>query len=127
MYENTRLLIFPMDWQAAISWVIQHLNQAGLQVMRSFDFQVARAAHLECGCQHHGTELCDCQMVVLLVYDRQNTPVALVAHSRDHQTQFAIVDTPGQRPDPQLQVAVWNALGATDFALQDHESQPDAA
>jgi len=125
MHQTTPLLTLSTGWQKGISWVIRHLNQAGLQVVRSFDLQVARAAHLECNCPHHGTQLCDCQMVVLLVYDQQHPPAALVAHSRDGQTQLVLVDTPQQRPEHQLQQAIFRALQARNFGLPDREAEID--
>lgn len=126
MYQTTPLLNLSTGWQSAISWAIRRLKRAGLQAVRSFDLQVARSAHLDCSCPHHGTELCDCQMVVILVYDQQNPPATLVAHSHDRQTQFTLVDTPQQRLDPLLQAAIVDALVAGNFTPIDHETQLDA-
>lgn len=125
MYPSAPLLTLTSDWQAALAWAMRRLSQAGLQVMRSFDLRAARAAHLDCSCPHHGTERCDCQMVVLLVYDRQKRPATLVAHSRDGRTQFALVDTPQQRLDPRLQAAIRQALDVHSFARPDAEAPFD--
>lgn len=122
MYQTTPLLTLSTDWQTALAWAIAQLDHAGLQVRRSFDLLAARTAHLDCSCPHHGTELCDCQMVVLLVYDQQNPPATLVVHSRDRQTQFALVETPQQRLNPKLQASIWYALDAKSFISQDHET-----
>lgn len=122
MYHPTPLLTLSTDWQTALAWAITQLERAGLQVRRSFDLLAARMAHLECSCPHHGTELCDCQLVVLLIYDQQNPPATLVAHSRDGQTQFALVDTPEQHLDPRLQAVIRYTLNYKNFIVQDHET-----
>ena len=67
--------------------VIQLLEQAGLSVQRSFDLKAAREHITNCSCPYHGTETCDCQMVVLLVYQEENDhPVTLLFHGHDNQT-----------------------------------------
>jgi hypothetical protein len=82
----------------------------GLQVTRSFDFQVARSTHLDCSCPHHGTSRCDCQMVVLLIYGERSIPATLVIHSRNGQTELSLVDTPDLRMDTGLENAICKAL-----------------
>jgi hypothetical protein len=75
--------------------IIKKLAEAGLQTTRSFDFQIAREAHTDCACPHHGTNQCDCQMIVLLVYGKGKRPATLVIHSRDELSQIFIVTPPG--------------------------------
>jgi len=70
------------------------LMEQGLQVERSFDLRTAREAHVGCTCPHHGTERCDCQIVVLLVYGEDDNPATLVAHGRDGRTRFALANHP---------------------------------
>lgn len=110
MYQTSTTLTLQSDSQTAIEQAVQRLELAGLQVMRSFDLKVARAAHVDCTCPHHGTEQCDCQMVVLLVYGQEGAPATLVVHGHDGQTQIALVDTPEQRPAPQLVNAILSAI-----------------
>lgn len=98
MYQ-TNLFITESECQEAITQAIQALTSAGLQVVQSFDFQDAHAVHINCPCPYHGTAQCDCQMVVLLVYEQDHPPLTLVVHGHDGQTQFALVDSPAQRPD----------------------------
>lgn len=102
MYQTSVLLTLQADSQTAIEQAIQHLDIAGFQLVRSFDLKVARSAHIGCACPHHGTDQCDCQMVVLLVYGQDSLPVTLVIHGHDGETQIAIVDTPEQRPASRL-------------------------
>ena len=104
------LFTTPGSGDKAIAKATDVLQQAGYQVMRSFDLNAARAAHVDCSCPHHGTTMCDCQMVVLLVYGQDGPPVTLTAHSRDGRTQFALVNDPAQRPSPDLENAIINLL-----------------
>jgi hypothetical protein len=106
MYQNSVILTLQTDSQAAIEQSIQRLDAAGLQVMRSFDLKAARAAHVDCTCPYHGTDRCDCQMVVLLVYCQDGPPVTLVVHGHDGQVHIALADTPEHQPDSQLVSAV---------------------
>ena len=94
----------------AIAWVVRQVGAAGLQVLRTFDLQDARLAQAECPCPHHGTQECDCQMVVLLVYADNTQPVSLVAHSHDGATWFSLIDTPQQRADPHLVATIRQVL-----------------
>jgi hypothetical protein len=80
--------------------------------VRSFDLQTARLAHTHCVCNYHGTEKCDCQMIVLLVYEQQGQPLTMVVHSRNGQTQIEMVDTPQQRPGWHLKTTILQALSS---------------
>src|SRR5512133_1645983 len=68
------------------------MRQAGLQVIRTFDLHETRVSDANCTCPNHGTEKCDCQMVVLLVYGKENQPASLVAHGHNGQTWFSLVE-----------------------------------
>jgi hypothetical protein len=116
MNRSTYLLTLKLDSDHAVRQVTQRLIDDGLQVVRSFDLQTARSTHTNCTCPNHGTEICDCQMVVLLVYGKQGEPLTLVAHSQDGRTYFELVDTPQQRPQRVLKTAVLQALALEGFA-----------
>lgn len=77
--------------ESSIPLLMEKISQQGYHVERSFDLQTARGAHVGCTCPHHGTEQCDCQIVVLLVYGQDASLVTLVAHGRDGRTRFALV------------------------------------
>ncbi len=111
MSDNSPFLIVVQPYDEAIDWAIRRLSNAGLHALRTFDLQAARLGHAECPCPHHGTEKCDCQMVILLVYGSQQQPISMVAHSFDGSTWFSLVDTPQQRADPCLETAIVQALG----------------
>ena len=114
MSDNPPFLVLEQPCAAAVEWASRQITGAGLQVVRTFDLNVARSqrsdAQASCPCPHHGTEQCDCQMVVLLVYGGDRQPLSLVAHGADQQTWFSVVDTPQQRADPGLEAAVRRAL-----------------
>lgn len=110
MFQSSQILTLKTDTQTAIDQSVRLLNQAELQVMRSFDLKVARSAHVNCTCPYHGTDQCNCQMVVLLVYGQDGSPATLVVHGHDGQTQIALVDKPEQRPDSKLVNLITQAL-----------------
>ena len=116
MNQSTHLLTLNIDSETAVSKVIHQLVEDGLEVMRSFDLQAARAAHTCCTCPHHGTDQCDCQMIVLLVYDRQSRPLTLVAHGHNGQTHFTLDESPKQQPERQLKTMILQALASEGFA-----------
>ena len=110
MYQTSEILTLQTDSQSAIEQSMRQLELAGLQVLRSFDLKVARATHVGCTCPHHGTDQCDCQMVVLLVYGQDEPPATLVIHGHDGQTQIALVDTPYQHPTSHLVETILQAV-----------------
>ena len=116
MNQSTYLLTLNLDSDQAVEQVTRRLSDDGLQVVRSFDLQTARSTHTNCTCPNHGTAECDCQMVVLLVYDKQGEPLTLMAHSQDGQTHFELVDSPQQRPQRMIKAAVLQALALEGFA-----------
>jgi hypothetical protein len=91
----------------SIVGIIELFKNVGLQVVRTFDLREARLAHPDCPCPHHGTEDCDCQISVLLVYDKEQPPASLLIHSFQDTTWVYPVDTPehpvGQRLDQLIQ------------------------
>jgi len=106
MSENTPFLKLEQPCDVAVDWLAAQVSRAGLSVMRTFDLQVARHAQAVCPCPHHGTDQCDCQMVVLLVYQVGQQPITLMAHGYSGQTWFSVVDTPQQRADPRLEAVI---------------------
>lgn len=110
MNQTIPLLTLQIDPENGLLYVQEALAAAGMEVQRSFDFQVARAAHAGCTCPHHGTERCTCQLVVLLVYGESPAPATLVVHGREGITNFALVDIPASRPDGALAATIREAL-----------------
>ena len=80
----------------ALRWAGQNLMQSGLRVVQTFDLHSARHALEDCPCPHHGTDQCDCQMVVLLVYANAAEPATLILHGNDGQTWLLLAEHPDQ-------------------------------
>jgi hypothetical protein len=116
MSSETHLLTLNLDSKMAVERVTNRLSADGLRVMPSFDLQAARSAHVDCTCPHHGKDECDCQLVVLLVYEDQGPPLTLVAHSKDGKTHFALVDPPEGPQEQEIKNKILGALAFVGFA-----------
>lgn len=77
----------------ALQWANERLGKAGLRTMQTFDLHTARASSHACLCPHHGTEQCDCQMVVLLVYGAASEPETLILHGSDGKTWLSLANS----------------------------------
>lgn len=88
----------------------QKLSQTGLRALQTFDLHTARLAQPECACPNHGTEDCNCQMVILMVYGESAEPVTLILHGNDGKTWFSIADDPYQTSDAKLAAEIKQVL-----------------
>jgi hypothetical protein len=95
-------LVLDQSCKQALTWVNQMLADAGLRSMQTFDLQVARLAHPDCLCPHHGSSQCNCQMSVLLVYGKQETPSTLVIHGQDGRSWISLAGSFGRHSNPYL-------------------------
>ena len=95
----------------ALPRISKQLKEAGLRTVQTFDLHSAIAGTHDCSCPNHGTEECDCQMVVLLVYGAAAEPVTLLLHGNNKQTWISLADTILQNPNSQLQITMLKALG----------------
>jgi hypothetical protein len=110
MINNAPFLVLEQPFNEATAWVERQISDLGLRVLVTFDLQVARIAHTDCPCPHHGTDQCDCQFNVLLVYKNDFVPITLLAHGYDGKTWFSLIDTPEQPADPRLEATILQAL-----------------
>lgn len=94
----------------ALRWTKRRLSRAGLRAMQTFDLHTARAGLHDCPCPNHGTEDCDCQMVILLVYGSAESPATLLLHGNDGRTWFSLAENPAQRMDVKTISAIRQAL-----------------
>lgn len=109
--EKTPFLVVERPYETTIAWIVEQLRNLGLQTTITFDLQVARHSHSNCACPHHGTEKCDCQMVIILIYEQNGSqPVSLVVHSHEAITQLSFVDTPQQPIHTQLEKTLLHIL-----------------
>jgi hypothetical protein len=110
MYQTIHLITVPVRSQVFVEMVSMVLREAGLQIIQSFDLQVAKTAHTHCTCPYHGSELCDCQMIILLVYKPDYQPVSLVVHGKDGITHLGILDDPNRQSSSGIENMIRNAL-----------------
>jgi hypothetical protein len=90
--------------------VKRQLTEAGYRIVQTFDLHVARLAHPDCPCPHHGTNDCTCQLVVLLVYQNNEDPATLVIHGQDGKTWLSLATPTGQRSNQHLGMMVRRTL-----------------
>jgi hypothetical protein len=95
----------------ALQATLSRLSQAGLSAVQTFNLTTARLGLHDCGCPHHGTAACDCQMIVLLVYGETPEPATLVLHGNDGKTWISIADNTFQKVDSKLFTSIRHALG----------------
>jgi len=114
MYQNRPILFLRLPCEEAVLFVVQRMQQAGLTVMRTFDLHETRVEHTGCSCQHHGTDQCDCQMVVLLVYGKDTSPVSLIAHGHSGQTWFSLAEYFGAT-NTRLEAQICGILSSADI------------
>ncbi len=99
----------------ALQWLSRRLSKAGLRVLQTFDLQAARQAVGDCECPNHGTQECDCQMLIALVYGEALHPTTLILHSNDGRTSFSLVNTPAQQADVAIRTAIEKALQSNPY------------
>ena len=106
------LLSVSQTCDKATKWLEQLLSQNGFRVMQTFDLHEARHGFEDCPCPHHGTDQCDCQMVILLVYGNTSEPVTLILHGYDGQTWISLADRPGLQVDTKTVIAIQRVLAS---------------
>ena len=94
----------------SLVWLKERLATANLRVIQTFDLHSARHALADCPCPHHGTDQCDCQMVVLLVYANAAEPATLILHGNDGQTWLSLVEHPDQPVNKDAILGIRQAL-----------------
>ena len=103
-------LVLDKTCDQALRWTEQELHDAGFRVVQTFDLQVARLAHPECTCPHHGQAQCNCQMVVLLVYRKQEDPTTLIIHGQENKSSFSMALPVDRHNNQQLEIAIRHVL-----------------
>ena len=130
--STNRTILFNAWDETTAQVVMAALQRRGLRVLRSFDLRSAlstrshrQAAPCDCGCGDWGTDHCDCQYVVLLVYGSTGVPIAVTVHSRAGLARLDIVSPTNETranaltmPDPPLTGQVRDALAEAALALQ---------
>ena len=94
----------------ALQWTKEQLSKSNLRAVQTFDLHSARTGLHDCSCPNHGTDECNCQMVVLLVYGKSAEPTTLILHGNNGQTWFSISDNPREQSDITLLKEIQKAL-----------------
>lgn len=94
----------------ALQMTKKKLSQAGLRPVQTFDLHTARLGPHGCSCPNHGTEECDCQMIVLLVYGDVDEPATLILHGNDGKTWVSVTDSLLHCTDARLITNIRQAL-----------------
>ena len=117
MNQRQPLIFRNQPCSETVRWATARLTQAGLQVLQTFDSHSADRTPASCHCQHHGTDQCDCQMVILFVYGKGGQPISLMAHGYDGQTWLSMAET-CQASNPALEAKIRKIIAL---------SEPDSA
>ena len=125
MNSASLFLTIEKPGEETISWTIHLLENAGLRIMRTFDLREARLSHPDCPCPHHGTEACDCQMSVLLIYNQDQSPASLLIHSFQETTWLYLVGTSEQSIQHSLDMLIREILTAPVLNALDHRHEPE--
>ena len=103
-------LVLDQTCEQVQAWVNGQLVGAGFRVVQTFDLKVARLAHPGCPCPHHGTDDCNCQMIVVLVYGKQGDPATLVIHGQDGRAWLSLAVPVGGHGNQQLEALIRRTL-----------------
>ena len=96
--------------EQALQMTKTQLSEAGLSAVQTFNLSTARLGLHNCCCPNHGTEACDCQMIVLLVYGEVAEPATLILHGNDGQTWISLAHPLPQRVDAKLVTSIRHVL-----------------
>lgn len=103
-------LVLDQTCDQVLTWVREKLTGADFRVVQTFNLQVARLAHPECPCPHHGTDDCSCQMVVLLVYPKQDDPATLVIHGQERRSWVSVAGPVGKHSNQHFETSIRRIL-----------------
>ena len=88
----------------------KYLSSVGWRHIRTFNLQTARLGLHDCLCPNHGTNECDCQMIVLIVYGETNEPVTLTLHGNSGQTWLALSENSEDYVSRKIAISIQEAF-----------------
>ena len=104
------LLVLDQTCEQVLAWIDGKLTDANFRLVKTFDLLVARQAHPNCLCPQHGTDDCNCQMVVVLVYGNQGDPATLVIHGQEGRAWLSLAIPVNGHSNQHLEVAIRRIL-----------------
>jgi|GEM_PF-1750339 len=114
MNQINSLINLSLNCDDSVDLIVNIFLKDDLRVSRSFDLQSACSAFSDNICRSHGEESCDCQLVVLLVYDGDQIPVSVVLHGHNGMSQIGIADDLGPVAPSKLQKRIENLLSLSN-------------
>ena len=108
--QRSELLTFNMNSEDAVKFILDRLKRAGLHVIQSFDLRETSVDENDCHCAAHKNSFCDCQLVVLLVYDLNTRPATLVVQGNRLKTYLSLVEMPDQIVDEDVKKKLFDML-----------------
>jgi hypothetical protein len=115
------LFILDQDCQLLTNQIVQEVEKAGLHALRSFDLDAIRASRNGFCCPTHGTSVCTCQLVILLILRRERGALTVILESGGQQTSvyFDSDQGVGEDPvDPSLTIALMHAFFPEKYRYQ---------
>lgn len=116
MRRESSLISLNLDGNLAVKRLSNRLICDGMHVIRSFDLQTAKAAYENYPCPHHGVNQCDCQLIVMFVYDDHGSQLKIIAYSKDQKSHFSIIDPPLDDREQKIKDKILQALSLISFS-----------
>lgn len=107
------LVILKNGRNHSIKMIKTALESVGLRVLVSFDSRQTQANNTNINCPHHGTAVCDCRIVVLLVYGTEGRPASVVVYGQAEEMRVSLIYPPGLRPSLTLQNQIKATLNSS--------------
>lgn len=104
------LLVLDQTCEQVLAWINGKLSDANFRLVKTFDLHVARQAHPNCPCPQHGTDDCNCQMIVVLVYGNQGDPATLIIHGQEGRAWLSLAIPVDGHSNQHLEVAIRRIL-----------------
>ncbi len=104
------LLTVNIPCSDALQWAKNQFGKSKLRTVQTFDLNHARTGTSGCVCPDHGTDACDCTMMVLLIYGETPEPVTLFLHGNGRRSWFSIAEDSRQQADKNITDLIRRAL-----------------
>lgn len=110
------LFILNQDCKVITNRVIQEVEAAGMQTLRTFDLEVVRSSNNGFCCPTHGRSTCTCQLVILLITQKIQGTQTLILEGKDQQT-WVYLDHGQGTAEEQVDPFLTNALLHAFFSV----------
>lgn len=96
--------------EKVLQWTNEQLTRTGLRSLQTFNLNTALAGTSNCICPDHGKSKCDCQLVILFIYEQSGEPVTLILHGHDGRAWLSFAETPSPRTNSSLANSIQQML-----------------